>query len=228
MKVLVIDVGGTNVKLAATGHDEIRKVPSGSDLTADLMVERVSEAIKDWDFEAVTVGFPAPVVRGLIQAEPMNLAAGWLGFNFAAAFRKPVKIINDAAMQALGSYDGGRMLFMGLGTGLGTALVIDNLVAPLELAHLPYRKKRTYEDYLGERGLKRFGRKKWQLFVDDVVGRFKAAFVVDYIVLGGGNSKKLLRLPPHTRAGDNRNAIIGGFRLWEVDEQTQNHRFANA
>jgi polyphosphate glucokinase len=228
MKVLVIDVGGTNVKLAATGHDEIRKVPSGSDLTADLMVERVSEAIKDWDFEAVTVGFPAPVVRGLIQAEPMNLAGGWLGFNFAAAFRKPVKIINDAAMQALGSYDGGRMLFMGLGTGLGTALVIDNLVAPLELAHLPYRKKRTYEDYLGERGLKRFGRKKWQLFVDDVVGRFKAAFVVDYIVLGGGNSKKLLRLPPHTRAGDNRNAIIGGFRLWEVDEQTQNHRFANA
>jgi predicted NBD/HSP70 family sugar kinase len=203
MNVLVIDVGGTNVKLAVTGQDDIRKVPSGTDLTPDLMVERVTEAIKDWPFDAVTVGFPAPVLRGEIQAEPMNLAAGWLGFNFAAAFHKPVKIINDAAMQALGSYDGGRMLFMGLGTGLGTALVLDNVVAPLELAHLPYRKKRTYEDYLGERGLKRFGRKKWQLFVDDVAERFKAAFVVDYIVMGG-------------------------FRLWEVDEQTQHHRFGNA
>ncbi len=228
MKVLVIDIGGTNVKLAVQGQDESRKVPSGPDLTPQLMVERVQGAIQGWDFDAVSVGFPAPVVRGQILLEPANLAPGWLGFDFAAAFGKPVKVINDAAMQALGSYEGGRMLFMGLGTGLGSALIIDNVIAPLELAHLPYRKKRTYEDYLGERGLKRLGRKKWQPFVEDVVARFKAAFVVDYIVLGGGNSKKLLRLPPHARAGDNRNAIPGGFRLWEMDEQTHQHRFGSA
>jgi len=151
-----------------------------------------------------------------------------VGFDFHKAFGKPVKLINDAAMQALGSYEGGRMLFMGLGTGLGTALVIDNVVAPLELAHLPYRKKRSYEDYLGERGLTRLGRKKWQEYVENVTALFKKAFVVDYIVLGGGNSKKLLQFPPHTRAGDNRNALLGGFRLWEINEQTQQHRFGNA
>jgi polyphosphate glucokinase len=228
MKVLVIDVGGTNVKLAVTGQDENRKVASGPDLTPQMMVERVRAGIEGWEFDAVSVGFPAPVVRGQIMLEPMNLTPGWMGFDFAAAFGKPVKVINDAAMQALGSYDGGRMLFMGLGTGLGTALIVENVVAPLELAHLPYRKKQTYEDHLGERGLQRLGRKKWQECVEDVVTRFKAAFVVDYIVLGGGNSKKLERLPPHTRAGDNRNAFIGGFRLWEMDEQTQKHRFGNA
>jgi predicted NBD/HSP70 family sugar kinase len=228
MNVLVLDIGGTNVKVAETGRDDSRKVPSGPDMTPQLMVERVKAVIEGWDFDAVSVGFPAPVLRGMIQAEPVNLAPGWLGFDFAAAFGKPAKIINDAAMQALGSYEGGRMLFMGLGTGLGTALVLDNVVAPLELAHLPYRKKRTYEDYLGERGMKRLGRKKWQLFVEDVAARFKAAFVVDYIVLGGGNSKKLLRFPPHCRAGDNRNAFLGGCRLWEVDDQTRQHRFGNA
>ncbi len=228
MKVLVIDIGGTNVKLGLSGQDEGHKVPSGPDLTPQLMVERVQPVIKDWEFDAVSVGFPAPVVRGQIQQEPVNLAAGWVGFDFAAALGKPVKVINDAAMQALGSYEGGRMLFMGLGTGLGTALIIEDTIAPLELAHLPYRKKQTYEDYLGERGLRRLGRKKWQGFVEDVVARFKAAFVVDYLVLGGGNSKKLLRLPPHARAGDNRNALLGGFRLWEVHEQTGQHRFANA
>ncbi len=228
MKVLVIDVGGTNVKLAVTGSDEGRKLPSGPELTPQLMVERVRDTIKDWDFEAVSVGFPAPVVRGEILAEPANLAPGWLGFDFAAAFGKPVKVINDAAMQALGSYEDGRMLFLGLGTGLGSALVFDHVVAPLELAHLPYRKKRTYEDYVGERGLKRLGRNKWQLHVEDVVARFKAAFVVDYIVLGGGNSKKLLRLPPHCRQGDNRNAIAGGFRLWEEDGRPNQHRFGTA
>jgi predicted NBD/HSP70 family sugar kinase len=228
MNVLVIDIGGTNVKLAVTGKDDTVKVPSGPEMTPQLMAERVRGAIDGWEFDAVSVGFPAPVVRGTIQAEPANLAPGWLGFDFAAALGKPVKIINDAAMQALGSYEGGRMLFMGLGTGLGSALVIDNVVAPLELAHLPYRKKRSYEDYVGERGLRRMGRKKWQLFVEDVVARFKAAFVVDYIVLGGGNSKKLVRMPPHCRPGDNRNAVLGGFRLWEKDEQTQQHRFGNA
>jgi len=228
MNILVIDIGGTNIKLAVTGIEESRKAASGPDLTPQLMIQRVGDAIHDWSFDVITVGFPAPVVRGQIQMEPANLAPGWVGFDFTAAFGKPVKIINDAAMQALGSYEGGRMLFMGLGTGLGTALIIDNAVAPLELAHLPYRKKRTYEDYLGERGLQRLGRKKWQDYIEDVVARFKAAFVVDYIVLGGGNSKKLLRLPPHTRAGDNRNAFLGGFRLWEIDEQTQQHRFGNA
>jgi predicted NBD/HSP70 family sugar kinase len=228
MNVLVIDIGGTNIKLGITGQEEVRKVPSGPDLTPQRMVEGVQQTIQDWQFDAITVGFPAPVVRGQILLEPVNLAPGWVGFDFAAAFGKPVKVINDAAMQALGSYEGGRMLFMGLGTGLGTALVIDNVVAPLELAHLPYRKKRTYEDYVGERGLQRLGRKKWEQFVEDVVARFKAAFVVDYIVLGGGNSKKLPRLPPHARAGDNRNALLGGFRLWEVNEETQQHRFGNA
>jgi predicted NBD/HSP70 family sugar kinase len=228
MNVLTIDVGGTNVKLLATGQQENRKVPSGPDLTPQRMVEGVQAAVKDWDFQAVSVGFPAPVVRGQILLEPKNLAPGWVSFDLAAAFGKPVKVINDAAMQALGSYEGGRMLFLGLGTGLGTTLIIDNVVSPLELAHLPYRKKRTYEDYLGERGLRRLGRKRWQDHVGDVVALFKAALVVDYIVLGGGNAKKLDRLPPHARAGDNRNAFLGGFRLWEINEQTQQHRFGNA
>src|SRR5262245_52567879 len=200
MNVLVIDVGGTNIKLGLTGQEEGRKFPSGSDMTPQRLVEGVKSATQAWSFDAISVGIPAPVLRGQIQSEPFNLGRVWVGFDLTAAFGKPVKVINDAAMQALGSYEGGRMLFMGLGTGLGTALVLDNVVAPLELAHLPYRKKRTYEDYLGERGLHRLGRKRWQEFVEDVVGRFKAAFVVDYVVLGGGNPKKLLRLPPHARA----------------------------
>jgi len=227
MNVLVLDVGGTNIKVGVTGQEEVRKVPSGPDMTPQRLVEDVREATKDWQFNAISVGFPAPVVRGQIQREPANLAPGWVGFDFAAAFGKPVKVINDAAMQALGSYEGGRMLFMGLGTGLGTTLIIDNLVAPMELAHLPFRKKRTYEDYLGERGLHRLGRRRWQDYVEEVVALFKAGFVVDYVVLGGGNAKKLLRLPPHARAGDNRNAMLGGFRLWEKDEQTQQHRYGN-
>jgi hypothetical protein len=227
MNVLVLDIGGTNVKMGLTGQEEVRKVPSGADLTPQVMTERVKEAVKDWTYDAVSVGFPAPVVRGHILQEPANLGPGWLGFNFEEAFGKPVKVINDAAMQALGSYEGGRMLFLGLGTGLGTTLIIDNLVAPMELAHLPYRKKRTYEDYVGERGYRRLGRKKWQAFVDDVVCRFKAAFVVDYVVLGGGNAKKLLRLPPNSRLGDNRNAMLGGFRMWEMNEQTHQHRFGH-
>jgi predicted NBD/HSP70 family sugar kinase len=227
MNVLVLDIGGTNVKMGLTGQEEVRKVPSGPDLTPQAMAERVKETVKEWNYDAVSVGFPAPVVRGHILQEPANLGPGWLGFNFEEAFGKPVRVLNDAAMQALGSYEGGRMLFLGLGTGLGTTLVIDNLVAPMELAHLPYRKKRTYEDYVGERGLRRLGRKKWQAFVEDVVRRFKAAFVVDYVVLGGGNSKKLLRLPPNSRLGDNRNAMLGGFRLWEMNEQTHQHRFGH-
>ena len=228
MNILVIDVGGTNVKVKLSGNEEIRKHPSGTGLTPAQMVEAVKHLTNDWQFDVVSIGYPGPVVNNQILREPHNLGGGWVGFDFAAAFGKPVKVINDAAMQALGSYEGGRMLFMGLGTGLGTTLIIDNMVAPLELAHLPYRKKRTYEDYLGERGLNRLGRKRWQEFVEDVVGLFKAAFVVDYVVLGGGNSKKLLRLPPHAHAGDNRNALLGGFRLWEKDEQTQQHRYGHA
>lgn len=225
MNVLVIDIGGTNVKLLASGREEVRKVPSSPSLTARQMVDEVIPAVGDWDYEAVTIGYPGPVVHGKILIEPKNLGAGWAGFDFAAALKRPTKLINDAAMQALGSYEGGKMLFMGLGTGLGTALIVDNVVAPLELAHLPYKKKRTYEDYLGERGLQWLGKKKWLRVVADVVGRFRAAFVADYVVLGGGNARKIPTLPPGCRLGDNRNAFLGGFRLWEVDEATHRDRY---
>jgi predicted NBD/HSP70 family sugar kinase len=228
MKVLVVDVGGTNVKLLATGQTEVRKVPSGAELTPQRMVEEVLPAARDWEYDAVTVGYPGPVVHGKPFAEPKNLGPGWVGFDFAAPFGRPVKVINDAAMQALGSYEGGKMLFLGLGTGLGTALVFDNVVAPLELAHLPYRKKRTYEDYLGERGLSRLGKKKWQQAVEDVVARLRAAFVADYVVIGGGNAKKLMRLPPYARLGDNRNAFHGGFRLWDEDAASHRPLYGNA
>lgn len=228
MKVLVVDIGGNNVKLLASGQTEPLKVPSGPDLTPERMVRDTLEAVQDWEFDAVTVGYPGAVAHGKLLLEPKNLGEGWIGFDFAGAFGKPVKVINDAAMQALGSYEGGRMLFLGLGTGLGTALIIDNVIAPMELAHLPYKKKRTYEDYLGERGLQERGKKKWLESVADVVARFRAALVADYVVLGGGNAKKVEPLPPHCRLGDNKNAFMGGFRLWEVDEQTQRERYDNA
>jgi polyphosphate glucokinase len=215
MKILVLDIGGTNVKVATQDQEEI-KIPSGPSLTAPDMVEQVLEAASAWKYEAVTIGYPGPVVHGKIAMEPRNLAdSGWVGYDFAAHFHKPVRIINDAAMQALGSYEGGRMLFLGLGTGLGSAMVIDKCIVPMELAHLPYRKGRTFEDYIGLRGLKRCGRKKWEEAVIDVVGRLRAALVADYVVLGGGNTKKLSHLPHGARQGDNRNAILGGFRLWE-------------
>jgi polyphosphate glucokinase len=214
-KILVIDVGGTNVKLLATGRTEVERVPSGRDMTAQDMVARVQEVTRDWDYEVVSIGYPGPVADGKPLEEPKNLGGGWVGFDFAEHFGRPVKILNDAAMQALGSYDGGRMLFLGLGTGLGSALVIDRVVAPMELAHLPYKKGKTFEDYVGLRGLKRLGKKKWLEAVNDVVARLKAALVADYVVLGGGNSRKLKRLPPGTRLGDNNNAFLGGFRLWD-------------
>jgi polyphosphate glucokinase len=201
MKVLVIDVGGSNVKLLATGHEVPRKFPSGPDLTPGRMVAGVIEAAADWEYEALSLGYPGPARRGQPVVEPANLGPGWVGFDFADAFAKPIKLLNDAAMQALGSYEGGNMLFLGLGTGLGSALVFNGMVEPLELAHLPYRKH-TFEDYVGLRGLKRLGRKKWQHRVEDVVARLAAALLPDYIVLGGGNVKKLKRLPPGTRAGD--------------------------
>ena len=214
MNILAIDVGGTNVKILATGQREVRRIPSGPQMTPKFMVEQVKEAAKEWEYEAISIGYPGPVVDGKPVLEPHNLGEGWVGFDFAAAFGKPVKIVNDAAMQALGSYEGGRMLFLGLGTGLGSALIIDGVLAPLELAHLPYRKKRTFEDYLGVRGRDRLGKKKWQRAVEDVTARLQAALIADYVVLGGGNAKKLDRLPAGARLGDNQNAFIGGYRLW--------------
>jgi polyphosphate glucokinase len=213
--ILVIDIGGTNVKILATGKEEVRKIPSGTSMTATDMVAKVKAAASDWKYEAISIGYPGPVVQGKLMMEPKNLAAGWVGFDFQQAFSLPVKIINDAAMQALGSYDGGRMLFLGLGTGLGSALIVDRVIAPMELAHLPYKKGRTFEDYVGQRGLKRLGRKKWQAAVEDVTARLKAALIADYVVLGGGNSRNLDGLPPGARLGDNSHAFLGGYRLWE-------------
>ncbi|MBN8626304.1 MAG: ROK family protein [Planctomycetes bacterium] len=213
-QVLSIDVGGTNVKFLATGQTESRRFPSGPMLTPSQMAEQILEATKDWEYEVVSIGYPGPVVYGKPLLEPRNLGRGWVGFDFAARLGKPTRVINDAAMQALGSYDGGRMLFLGLGTGLGTTLIIDKVIAPMELAHLPYRKGHTFEDYVGSRGLEKLGKKKWQRAVHDVTTRLKAALVADYVVLGGGNSKKLDELPPGARLGNNANAFTGGFRLW--------------
>ncbi|GIW80550.1 MAG: hypothetical protein KatS3mg105_2357 [Gemmatales bacterium] len=217
MKILVVDVGGTNIKIRRSGQDEIRKTPSGPELTAHQMVEKVKSLAGDWEYDVVSIGYPGPVVHGKPLSEPKNLGPGWVSFDFEAAFGKPVKVINDAAMQALGSYEGGRMLFLGLGTGLGSTLIIDGVIAPMELAHLPYRKGRTFEDYVGARGLKRLGKKKWLQAVDDVVARLKAALVADYVVLGGGNAKKLKTLPEGARLGANANAFVGGFRMWKQE-----------
>ncbi len=217
MKTLVIDVGGTNIKLLATGRQEVLKIPSGPSVTADEMVRDVLAATRDWDYQVVSIGYPGPVVDGKPLREPYNLGKGWIDLDYQGRFGRPVRLINDAAMQALGSYQGGRMLFLGLGTGLGSAMVIGKTVMPLELAHLPYRKGRTFEDYVGLRGLKRRGKKKWHRAVADVAQRLKAAMVADYVVLGGGNAKRMRRLPPDTRLGDNRNAFLGGFRLWGED-----------
>jgi polyphosphate glucokinase len=217
VKVLVIDVGGTNIKVSASGEKEVRKFPSGPTLTAKQMVDGVLGLVGDWKYDVITIGYPGPVIHGRLALEPVNLGPGWVDFDFAAHLGKPVKLINDAAMQALGSYEGGRMLFLGLGTGLGSALIIDGVIAPMELAHLPYKKGRTFEEYLGLRGLKRLGKKKWQKAVEDVVARLQAALVADSVVLGGGNAKLLKRLPPGARMGENRNAILGGIRLWEEE-----------
>jgi polyphosphate glucokinase len=182
------------------------------------MVAAVKDLAGEWAYDAVTIGYPGPVLQGRPVAEPRNLGPGWVGFDYEAAFGCPVKVVNDAAMQALGSYEGGRMLFLGLGTGLGTSMVVDGVVEPMELGHLPY-KKGTYEDYVGRRGLEQRGKKKWRLYVADVVARLSAALEPDEVVLGGGNIKKLKRLPPGCRAGDNANAFVGGFRLWEATDQ---------
>ena len=214
MKILVVDVGGTSVKVFASGQQTVRKFRSGPGLSPKQMVAGVVEAAEDWAYDAVSIGYPGPVSRGRLLAEPRNLGVGWVGFDFMKAFGCPVKVINDAAMQALGSYEGGRMLFLGLGTGLGSALIADKVIMPMELAHLPYRKGRTFEDYVGLRGLERLGETKWRRAVDDVVTRLKTALVADYVVLGGGNARKLTPLPDGARLGDNAHAFIGGERLW--------------
>jgi polyphosphate glucokinase len=203
------------VKILATGQVSRREFVSGLTLKPEEMVRDVLTAARGWEYDAVSIGYPGPVLRGKPVAEPHNLGVGWVGFNFEAAFGCPVKVINDAAMQALGSYEGGTMLFLGLGTGLGSAMVVDGIVEPMELGHLPY-KKGTYEDYIGIEGLKRFGKKKWRHYVEDVVARLTAALEPDYVVLGGGNVHKLKELPPNCRLGDNANAFSGGFRLWKA------------
>ena len=214
-RVLVVDIGGTHVKALATGRRTIVKVPSGPQLTPRNMVKRVLDATHGWDYDVVSIGYPGPVVRGRITREPVNLGRGWVRFNFERAFDRPVRLINDAAMQALGSYAGRRMLFLGLGTGLGTTLVHEGVVVPLELAHLPYRNGKSYEEYVGDAGLKRHGLKKWRHHVFTVVELLADATIADYVVLGGGNVRLLTELPARTRRGNNTHAFRGGFRLWQ-------------
>lgn len=212
--ILCIDVGGTNLKMLRSGETERRKIKSGSNLTAETMVAKAQEACDGWTWEAVSIGYPSPVVGGRPLLNPSNLGGGWVGFDFDAAFGCPVRVINDAAMQALGSYHGGRMLFLGLGTGMGSAMIEDGVLAPLELGHMPFRTK-WYEYYTGKAGLKRQGFEGWRDTVFEVVDGFVAAIDPDYVVLGGGNVKKLEALPNRCERGHNSNAFKGGFRLWE-------------
>jgi len=221
MKILVIDVGGTHVKVLATGHKKRVEIPSGPKMHPAKMVAAVRAATAGWEYDAVSIGYPGVVLQGRPMVEPRHLAPGWVRFDFKKAFGRPVRIVNDAAMQALGSYEGGRMLFLGLGTGLGSAMIIEHVLGPMELAHLPYKKGRSYEEYVGLDGLKRLGKKKWRREVKEVVLQLKNALQAGYVVLGGGNARLVKKLPPDTRLGDNSNAFRGGFRLW-------NGRYAGA
>jgi polyphosphate glucokinase len=214
--VLVVDVGGSHVKVRASGEEERRRVDSGPEMTAAQMVAAVRELAAGWEWDRVSVGVPSPVHNGRVVSEPVNLGEGWVGFDYEGAFGRPAKVVNDAAMQALGSYEGGTMLFLGLGTGLGSALVSGGLVQPLELGHLPYREA-TFEDYTGTSALVRRGRKRWRQDVVDVIETLRAALEPEYVVLGGGNADKLKELPENVRLGDNENAFLGGFRLWDPD-----------
>jgi len=214
MNVLVVDVGGTHVKILATGQKQHREFSSGPRLTAKQMVAGVKKLAKDWKYDAVSIGYPGVVINNRPLADPWNLGPGWRGYDFEKEFKCPVKVVNDAAMQALGSYMGGKMLFLGLGTGLGSAMIVDGILEPMELGHLPYRK-RTFEDYVGVAGRKRLGQKKWERAVRDVIARLIAALEPEDVVLGGGNVNNLTKLPPRCRTGDNANAFVGGFRLWQ-------------
>jgi len=214
-KILAIDVGGTHVKVLATGRRKPLEIPSGPKMTAKQMVRDVREGTTAWRYSVVSIGYPGPVLHGKPVSEPANLGGGWVGFDYAKAFGHPVRLINDAAMQALGSYKSGRMLFLGLGTGLGSALIVDGVLEPMELAHLPYKKGKTYEDLVGNAALQRFGKKKWRGYVADVVTRLQAALEADDVVIGGGNAKFLRSLPKGVRLGSNANAFIGGYRLWK-------------
>jgi polyphosphate glucokinase len=215
-KVLVIDIGGTHVKVLATGRRTSVEIDSGPDMTPRRMVTAVKKAAADWQYSKISIGYPGTVLHGKPISDPHNLASGWVGFDFEKAFGHPIKLVNDAAMQAIGSYEGGRMLFLGLGTGLGSAMIVDGVLEPMELAHLPYKHGRSYEDYIGLRGLERLGKKKWRQHVADAVARLKTALEADYVVIGGGNAKLLNDVPKGARLGDNANAFRGGFRLWQV------------
>ncbi|MBS0425543.1 MAG: ROK family protein [Proteobacteria bacterium] len=217
--ILVIDVGGTHIKVLVSGHDKPFKITSGPALTPEQMVDKVKDAIQDCKYERVSIGYPGVVIGGRPVHDPFNLGPGWVGFDFRKSFGCPIKMINDAAMQALGSYSQGRMLFLGLGTGLGSAMIVDGMLEPMELAHLPYKHGKTYEDYLGRRGLEKMGKKKWRRHVLKIANQLKSALEANYVVLGGGNAKKLgklKRLPADLRLGDNNNAFIGGLRLWNT------------
>ncbi len=220
-KILAIDVGGTHVKVLATGRRKPLEIPSGPKMTAKQMVRDVREGTTAWRYSVVSIGYPGPVLHGKPVSEPANLGGGWVGFDYAKAFGHPVRLINDAAMQALGSYKGRRMLFLGLGTGLGSALIVDGVLEPMELAHLPFKKGKTYEDLVGEAALRRFGKKKWRGYVTDVVTRLQAALEADDVVVGGGNAKLLRSLPKGVRLGSNANAFIGGYRLWKGNLRSQ-------
>jgi polyphosphate glucokinase len=218
--VLTVDVGGSHVKALASDQGERRRFVSGPSLTAEEMVAGTLEAVEGWLWDVVTVGIPTPVRGDKVIAEPVNLGSGWVGFDYESAFGKPTKIVNDAVMQAVGSYQGGRMLFLGLGTGLGSALITDGVIEPLELGHLPFRKA-TFEDYVGERGLKKHGKKKWKKTVFETVERLSAALEPDEVVIGGGGVDELDELPEGSRRGENENAFLGGFRLWDPDWLSQ-------
>jgi polyphosphate glucokinase len=219
MKVLVIDIGGTNVKVASTDRRDSIKIASGPTMTAAIMAQQVLAATQNWNYDGISIGYPGPVVHDHPLAEPHNLAAGWIDFPYQKVFGKPIRFINDAAMQALGGYRGGRMLFLGTGTGLGSAMIFDGVVIPLELAHLPYKKGRTYEEYIGAAGLHLRGKKRWRKSVLDIIRRFQIALICDYILLGGGNAKLMKNLPPHVILGANSNAVEGGLRLWQNPDE---------
>lgn len=223
MNVLAVDVGGSHVKVLVSGQTEARRFDSGPGLVPRRMVSGVKKIAGDWTYDAISIGYPGPVLRSMPIAEPYNLGRGWVGFDFAAAFGLPVKLINDAAMQALGSYRGEKMLFLGLGTGLGSAMIVDGIVESMEIGHLPW-KRHTYEDYVGQRGLDRLGVRKWRRCVAEAVAQLIAALEPEEVVLGGGNVKQLTTLPPNCRAGDNANAFLGGFRLWENERQQKERK----